>query len=115
LSQKPPLDERPGAAEIAEALHNNLLAAIACGIQWRLQIDHSTVSICAPQPRSEGPLVGELGRRQRMKFRCEQFCIIARYAKGYERAGVQASALQAKGGVWARINPDQIQRPIFRA
>jgi hypothetical protein len=82
------LDEHTRAAEVAAALVDNTLAAVASGIQRRVEIDHSTVRVCAPQPRSEGPLVGQLGRWQRMKFRGEQFCIIARYAKGYERAGV---------------------------
>jgi len=82
------LDERTRAAEVAAALRDDLLAAIACGIQWRFEIDSSTARVSAPQPRSEGRLVGQLGRRQRMKFRSEQFCIVTRYAKGYERAGV---------------------------
>jgi hypothetical protein len=63
------LDERTRAAKIAAALRNNLVAAIMCGIQWRFEIDRATFRVSAPQPRPEGPLVGQLGRRQRMKFR----------------------------------------------
>ena len=33
-------------------------------------------------------MIGELGRRQRMKFRCQQFGVIAGDAKDHERAGV---------------------------
>jgi hypothetical protein len=38
-------DDNSWPAKVAAALLDDLLAAIASGIQWRFEINHSTVSV----------------------------------------------------------------------
>lgn len=52
-SQKYSLDFGTWAAEVSPALRDDLLAAIACGIQRSFEINHATVRVSAPQPCSE--------------------------------------------------------------
>ena len=83
-----PLDRVAGSGEIAPALRNDNVAPFAWWVVGRPDADRCVRAVAASEARPERRLIGELVRRQRIKFWREQLRVTGRHAKDKQGADV---------------------------